>query len=95
MAIQARVRARFVEISHEFVPAGNRTNLISTVNAVTRTNQWQYDTLYVYTLTAKSGDVGTHPDGPFVMGIPQYQLIKTITYPDVTLTRTLKKGSEQ
>jgi hypothetical protein len=53
------------------------------------------DTLYMYTLLTVPGDVGPHPDGPFVNGnIPQFQLEKTISGTDIVPTRILKKGNE-
>ncbi len=45
--------------AYRLAPAGNRTNLISTVNALTRTNQWQYDPLYRLTNEVISGSVPT------------------------------------
>ena len=32
--------------AYKLAPAGNRTNLVETVNGVSRTNQWAYDPLY-------------------------------------------------
>ena len=54
--------------AYRLAPAGNRTNLISTVNATTRTNQWQYDPLYrltneVISGTAPTGSIGYRYDG--------------------------------
>jgi RHS repeat-associated protein len=48
--------------------------------------------LFVYKLTDKIGAVGAHPDGPTVMGLPQFQLRATISAPDVQFTKVLRKG---
>ena len=44
---------------YRLAAAGNRTNLISTVNAATRTNQWQYDPLYRLTNEVIAGSAPT------------------------------------
>src|SRR6266700_6201356 len=44
--------------AYKLAAAGNRTNLVETVNGVSRTNQWSYDPLYRLTnetITATSG----------------------------------------
>ncbi|MEI7733774.1 MAG: hypothetical protein WCO56_29685, partial [Verrucomicrobiota bacterium] len=50
--------------------------------------------LYMYTILAGPGEVGPHPDGPMVFGKPQFQLRKTILFPDVIQTRVLRKGQD-
>lgn len=60
--------ASLASFAYRLAPAGNRTNLIHTVNAVTRTNQWQYDPLYrltneVVSGSAPTGSVGYRYDG--------------------------------
>lgn len=52
------------------------------------------DTLYMYTLLTRPGDVGHHPAGPFVGNVPQFQLVKTVSAPNVIMTRVLRRGDE-
>ncbi len=62
--------------------------------AISITFFYQTEILYVYLLKARPGEVGPHPAGPFVMGIPQFQLVQTIKTPNVSLARILMKGDE-
>lgn len=48
--------------------------------------------LFVYSLKVRKGEVGEHPDGPYVNGVPQYRLLSTIHEPNVTLIKTLNFG---
>jgi len=50
------------------------------------------DTIYMYTLMTRAGDVEPHPDGPFVFGgVGQWNLANSISGDDVILTRVVKK----
>jgi hypothetical protein len=52
------------------------------------------DTLYMYTLLTRPGDVGHHPAGPFIGSVPQFQLVNTVAAPNVIMTRVLRRGDE-
>jgi len=65
---------------------------LSFSEALSISYQRDVDTLYMYTILTSLGDVAHHPDGPFVGNVPQFKLVSMKTFPDVILTRTLKKG---
>ena len=52
---------------------------LSYSQALTITFQLNVNTLYMYTLFTRLGDVGFHPDGPFVGNVPQFQLVRPVS----------------